>query len=305
MIAALMAPVLLSGVFAAVASRYMSRIDPRIATWTVTLGSVVLTLTTTGSLGIVAWPLVARMPLVAEIGDWHAAWVGRRVPIPVAVSAAALAGLVWIAVRGIRTVVDFGRRLLSVDARSVDAAALVVLEDEMPVAYSLPTFFGLGGRTVVSTGLLGVLDAEERSAVLAHERAHVECGHHWFALALRSCSLANPFLVGVESVGLLTLERWADERAALTSGRSTTARAVAHAALARIAVESRRLAATPALLHAASGPVTVRVSALLAEPPSGSRGRWVLAGVAVGAVVALGVACHDMEGMFEALRRLS
>lgn len=65
------------------------------------------------------------------------------------------------------------------------------------------------------------------------------------------------------------------------------------------------VAATPALLRAAGGTVTLRVSALLAEPPTGSRGRGALAIVAAGAVLAIGIACHDMEGLFEALRRLS
>lgn len=305
MIAALLAPVVLSVLYASVAGAATRRIDPRSATWSLTVGAVVLALATTGSLGLLAWPLLARIPLVAEVGDWHPASVGRGVPVPVAVSGLALGALIAVAVRTIRTVFDFGRSLASVEMRSADSGALVVLDDEMPAAYSLPSVPGRRGRTVVSRGLLAVLDADERSAVLAHERAHIECGHHWFALALRACSQANPFLFGVERSGLLSIERWADERAAQSSGRKATARAVARTALAQIAAGATQLAATPVLLHAAGGMVTLRVSALLIDPPTGSRGRWALAIVAAGAVLAIGIACHDMEGLFEALRRLS
>ncbi|MFK4760134.1 M56 family metallopeptidase [Microbacterium sp. ZW T5_45] len=52
---------------------------------------------------------------------------------------------------------------------------VLVLDDERPIAFSLPR---RSGGVVVSTGLVTVLDADELAAVLTHEQEHVRGKHH-------------------------------------------------------------------------------------------------------------------------------
>lgn len=298
---ALLAPFALSASFAAIARLTLRKVDPRSATWIVTVGAVVSAVTTTGSLALLSWPLVARIPAVADIGEWSPELVQHGVPIPGAVSVAALGALLWVGIRLLRAAAAFARELLAICPTDAHTSDLTVLNDEVPAAYSVPSIVGRRGRTVMSTGLLRILDPDERAAVLAHERAHIDCGHHWFAILLRLSGRANPMLIGIEDLGMFVIERWADERAAQRTDRRTTARAVARAALGRIATE----ATAGAALHVAAGGVSERVAALLVDAPARSRTRWALMLVVFGGVMAIGVACHDMEGLFETLRRVS
>jgi len=66
-----------------------------------------------------------------------------------------------------------------------------VLDDAAPVAYCLPR--GVGSVTVLSRGLLDVLDADALRAITAHERAHVEQRHDLLLLAFRAWRSALPW----------------------------------------------------------------------------------------------------------------
>lgn len=68
----------------------------------------------------------------------------------------------------------------------------VVLQHHAPVAYCLPGFNG--SLTVLSRGLLDVLDDEGLRAVIAHERAHLEQRHDLLVLAFESWHQALPWL---------------------------------------------------------------------------------------------------------------
>lgn len=66
-----------------------------------------------------------------------------------------------------------------------------VIDTDHALAYSVA---GGSGTTVVSTGLLALLDDDERDAVLAHEREHLRLRHDLLTLAFASWHRMLPFL---------------------------------------------------------------------------------------------------------------
>ncbi|MFB4423354.1 M56 family metallopeptidase [Streptomyces sp. QL37] len=165
--------------------------------------------------------------------------------------------------RHARTRIRAARALPAPDVHGA-AGELVVVPSPDPYAYALP---GGGGRVVVSTAMMDRLDARERGALVAHERAHLTGRHHRYLLVTQLAARANPFLLPLRTAVAYSTERWADEDAAYAVG---SRRAVA-TAVGKAALFSHRPAG-PAVLpaFAAAGPVPRRVAALLdPEPPAG------------------------------------
>ncbi|MDX3058108.1 M56 family metallopeptidase [Streptomyces sp. NE06-03E] len=146
---------------------------------------------------------------------------------------------------------------------------LALVPSPDPYAYALPAGRGRGGRIVVSTAMMDCLDARERDALVAHERAHLTGRHHRYLLVTQLAARANPFLLPLRTAVAYSTERWADEEAADAVG---SRRAVA-TAVGKAALFSHR-APGPAVLpaFAAEGPVPRRVAALLDPEPSA--GLW-------------------------------
>ncbi|MFD9688053.1 M48 family metalloprotease [Kitasatospora sp. NPDC059146] len=150
---------------------------------------------------------------------------------------------------------------------------LTVLDDERADAFALPGRLrrpgrtGEPGRIVVTSGMLRALSGPERSALLAHERAHLTGRHHVFLALAEHAADVHPALRPLRAPLGYHLERWADEVAAARIGdRAVTARAVGRAALA---ASRSPWPARPRLVAAAhSGPVPRRVAALLQPRPS-------------------------------------
>ncbi|MFJ4187497.1 M56 family metallopeptidase [Kitasatospora sp. NPDC089509] len=150
---------------------------------------------------------------------------------------------------------------------------LTVLDDDRADAFALPGRLGRPGRTgepgriVVTSGMLRALSGPERSALLAHERAHLTGRHHVFLALAEHAADLHPALRPLRAPLGYHLERWADEVAAARVGdRTVTARAVGRAALA---ASRSPWPARPRLVAAAhSGPVPRRVAALLQPRPS-------------------------------------
>ncbi|WP_294178639.1 M56 family metallopeptidase [uncultured Schumannella sp.] len=120
-----------------------------------------------------------------------------------------------------------------------------VLDDAAPVAYCLPR--GVGSLTVLSQGLLDRLSPDELSAVIAHERAHVEQRHDLLLLAFRAWRSALPWFpiaVRAEAEVAVLVEILADNRARQSTSDEVLARAILTVADARgdgiIDLESRR-----------------------------------------------------------------
>jgi Zn-dependent protease with chaperone function len=143
--------------------------------------------------------------------------------------------------------------------------------------------------TVVSEGLMRALQPEERSAVLAHERAHASRRHTAALFAGRVIARAFGFVPGVRvSVQLLVtaLEAQADDDAAAAVGDPlVVVRALA--TTARLTLEQ-----PAATVGIAGGEIGYRIRHLTAERRSGARrGLIVVLFLAtIGMVLAQGVA---------------
>lgn len=80
--------------------------------------------------------------------------------------------------------------------------SVVVLPGPAIEAYALP---GWPGRIVVSGRLLSALDDDGRTALLAHERAHLAARHHLFAAAAHLAAAANPLLLPLAAAAALVV----------------------------------------------------------------------------------------------------
>jgi beta-lactamase regulating signal transducer with metallopeptidase domain len=235
---------------------------PRATAWVVTAVSVVLAVGSTASLVLLTIAGASQVPLVAHVGRWSASSVRdtRAVELPVDILAAALlvALVTCAAVASCRSGTAIA--VAYQQARRQTDSELVVLPEADPIAYALP---GRPGRIVVSTGMLGSLDASERRALLAHERAHLTGAHYLFVTAVELAAALNPLLRPLRGTVRFAVERWADEVAAEGVGnRALAARAVGKAALATRRAQLRGTV----LMAATAGPVPRRVAALLAPP---------------------------------------
>ncbi len=98
------------------------------------------------------------------------------------------------------------------------AGETLVLDAREPAAYCLP---GRPATIVLTTGALAVLDREQLSAVLAHERAHLAGRHHLLTMLTRGLAVSFPavplFTAGRREVARLA-EMCADDAAARRVG---------------------------------------------------------------------------------------
>jgi Zn-dependent protease with chaperone function len=306
-------PLLLPLCAAAGAWPLAMRLPPMVATWLLTSAIVALAALSTAALGLLAVTAVFRIPLVASLGDMSAAVFRREDPASLSAAVAAAVLLATAMLAAARTGWRRGRALLSAarEARCLPGSGqVVVILDGTADAYTAP---GWPGRIVVTAGMLDALAPAEQQVLLAHERAHA-AGHHYLFIALSHfAAAANPLLRPVATAVAYTVERWADETAAVRCGdRRLAARAVGKAALAssRADVPGGRAAASigiagPALnpvrrLIHRPGPVPRRVAALLAPAPP-VRPLLVTAAMAVVLVSAMAAldAAYDLHALVE------
>ena len=178
-----------------------------------------------------------------------------------------------------------------------------MLPDQEPYAFALP---GSRPRVVVSTGMLACLNARERHALIAHERAHLTGGHHRVLLTARLAAATQPLLRPLHTAITYTVERWADEEAASAVGdRRTTAQAVGKAALATRRPGRKDFPPSPRRLPAR---VPRRVAALLGPTPDTAwptpRSRTGLAAIiaAAGTTVSVVSALNATMALFVILK---
>ncbi|MGV9265320.1 M56 family metallopeptidase [Kitasatospora sp. NPDC003701] len=258
-------------------------LHPRGAARLLTAISAVMALCSAVCLGLTGVVGTAQLPGNPLPDSWSDPEVRAALPYHETVGTAAICVLVVVAGACLRTVVRhlrvrararraLGRELggtagYGLAAAPGDAVAddLAVLPDDRPYAYALP---GSPGRVVVSTGMLAGLAADERAALLAHERAHLEHRHHRYLLITQLAGCVNPFLRPLQQAVAYSAERWADEQSAAVVGdRRITARAVARAALVSHRAPAPGFAAFAAP-GPVPGPVPRRVAALLGPVPS-------------------------------------
>jgi Zn-dependent protease with chaperone function len=285
------------------------RCEPRLATWLLTAMALVLGAASTVSLGLLAVTGLIRIPQLAGLGHWSAHTAQHDDPAQLSV--ALIAGLL-LGGALLTAACMIGRRARTLATAVLDAACmptrdgLVIVDDEAADAYALP---GLPGRIVVSTGMLHTLDETEHDILLAHERAHLSAHHYAFVALAQFGAAANPLLRPFATAVTYTIERWADENAAATTGdRRRVARTIGKAALAshRAPALARAAGATLGILGmrgfrspcplAGVGPVPRRVAALLAPPLERHPAlTTATAAVLVAAVLATAEAAHDLH----------
>ncbi|AJT65942.1 M56 family metallopeptidase [Streptomyces chattanoogensis] len=249
-------------------------LHPRGTTRLLTLLAAVLGLCSTLCLGLLMVVGTAQLPGNPLPDGWSDPEVRAAVPWAEVAGAAAIPALA-AALTACATALRRHRRILARTHRALDplpgGSDTAVLPDDEPYAYAVPGTPGRfgrpgrPGRIAVSRGMLRSLDDDEQRALFAHERAHLNCRHHRYLLAVRLAGCVNPLLLPVYSAVTFNTERWADEEAARVVGnRRLTARAVGKAALIG------RTVPQPGLAHFAApepGPVPRRVAALLAPVP--------------------------------------
>jgi Zn-dependent protease with chaperone function len=295
MIAWLLLPLALSGLFGLLARPVALRLPPTVATWLLSAGAVLAAAASSVSLGLLALIFVARSPLLVAQGHWSEQVLRLQAGQTPVLGAAATAGVIVFAARflqvGLRRLVAIREAYRLAAALTSSDRELVVLEGGAPHGLAVP---GRPGRIVITTTLLRTLDAEERRALLAHERAHLTHRHYLHQTAVVLAAAVNPLLAALPRAAELSCERWADEDAAHTCPRST----VAHA-LTRAARGARP--ATPAVVLAAAGAdVTARIGAR--QEPAPRLVAWritLLIALLIGTAVAVAIALHDTEHLFE------
>ncbi len=152
------------------------------------------------------------------------------------------------------------------------------------------------GNIVVSTGMLRLLSEVERSALVAHEGAHLRLHHHRYLLVGRLVAAVVPPLQPLTKRLDWLVERWADESAATAIGdRNAVATAIARAALAT----DRR---PSGMLSFGAGSTVGRVEALLERAPSG----WLAADLILGAawlvaIAAAAIEVHHLVGVIQSM----
>jgi Zn-dependent protease with chaperone function len=155
------------------------------------------------------------------------------------------------------------------DARPHAAAQrAVVLDAPQPAAYCVP---GRPATIVLTTAALAILDADQLTAVLAHERAHLAGRHHLLTGLTRGLAAVFPavplFTRGPLEVARLA-ELRADDAAARRSGRRTL--------VAALLAMGTGAAVPAAALGATGGATAARVQRLLDPPGRTARGALAL-----------------------------
>lgn len=240
-----------------------NRLHPRAATWLLTTVAAVLAVCSTLCLALLMVVGTAQLPGNPLPDGWSDPEVREAVPYDEVAGRVAIPALLAVVAACTRAAWRHHRvrRRVGQALAGLPARAVAVLPDATPYAYALP---GRRDRVVVTTGILTALNAAERRALFAHERAHLTARHHRFLLTVQLAARANPFLRPLRTAVMYTAERWADEDAAAAVGnRRVVARAVGKAALI-----SRGAPTTTLAGFASAGPLPRRVAALLGPAPA-------------------------------------
>jgi hypothetical protein len=248
MVPSLVAPLVAATLLALVATSVHRSLPPVFAARLVALTAAAVAIATVPTVWMISLGYLAHTPFLGGGFLWCAKALGfhRQVSAWLGVPAVAVAGLG--ARRSVR-VLRLHRRF-----RHDRPGRIEIAGDARAYAYTLP---GAGGRLVLSSGLVELLDERERAVVIAHEQAHARFRHDRYLLLAQIAAAISPVLSPVSSRLRYSLERWADETAVERCGdRRLVARTLAKVALVDLA---------PAGALAIGGlGVAARVAALLA-----------------------------------------
>lgn len=200
------------------------RLQPRISA--AVFAANVLWISVVSLLGIwfVSLRYLTHIGWLVEFIPWCSSMLGTHAPVPGWVGFPALLAAVVGALRFRR----FGSMQKTLRRAKVSGVS-VVASDEV-FAYVLP---GRNSPTLISTGLLTRLNADECSVVLAHEKAHADFRHDRFLTFARGAEILVPFIRPLTKRLAFSLERWADDVAAsaVSGDRRLVALTIAKVAL--------------------------------------------------------------------------
>lgn len=253
------------------------------------LASLAVALQELVSAAMAGWHLLAEAFCQSVTGRACAPPVYRSALIEVPLAGAALtaalatAVLAWRCGRSVQRTQQLahahGAAALITGRRLPATSGTVVLDVPQPAAYCVP---GRPAAIVLTSGALALLEPEQLTAVIAHEKAHLAGSHHLLVTLMRSLRAVLPgvplFTRAPAEVTRLT-EMLADDAAARRSGRPALVGALL-ALGTGTPVPSRALAA-------AAGDVTARVQRLLQPASSSPRARNRLALAAVTVLLAV------------------
>jgi Zn-dependent protease with chaperone function len=161
-----------------------------------------------------------------------------------------------------------------------------LIDNAAPIAYCLP---GARSITVFSAGLIQLLEPDELSAVIGHERAHVSQRHDLLLIAFRAWHMSLPWFPiayrAEQEVGAL-VEMLADDQARRTAQDATLASAIALVAGAQAGVEDS-LVDRPAMPVATAHQTRDRVRRLLEPRRTIAPGMRIGVGVIAVALIAV------------------
>ncbi len=135
-------PFILTAVVVALSRLAAHRLAPRAGAWAITLAVSAVTLCTVGALGLLAFPLLARVPLIAHLGRWRPTAVAVHTPVPAWLSIFAIAALGVVAWRSAQQLRSLANQLGEVSQAHAELARygtgeLVVMDDVMPRAHAV------------------------------------------------------------------------------------------------------------------------------------------------------------------------
>lgn len=117
-------------------------------------------------------------------------------------------------------------RSLALLGRRDPSGRFLVVEHQTAAAYCLP---GRNNEIVLTSAALGALDEDQRTAVIAHEKAHLRARHHIIVAVAEAIHRAFPrvpaFSIAHSEIARL-IEMDADDRAARSNARLTVATAM-------------------------------------------------------------------------------
>ncbi len=249
MITSLAFPLAVALTVAALATSAHRRLPPPLAARFVTVALVLVAFAAAPTALVVAVAFLAHAPVVGLGFKWCAQAIGIHGDVSawIGVPSTGLA-----AIGAIRT----GRLVRQHRRLRLDASHPIhIARSDKPFAVTLP---GKAGQIVISTAMVELLDDVENQIVIAHEQAHARFRHDRYLLAAELAAAALPPLRALAKRVSYSIERWADEAAAVVCGD----RQLVAVTLAKVALQTH-----PPTVSGFSGlSVASRMQALL-DPP--------------------------------------
>ncbi len=251
----LLLPLMVALALAGAVTTIHQRLPPMLAARAVTVTVVVVAAAAVPTMWMISLGYMAHVPWLGRGFAWCAKTFGVHERIPIWVGLPAIGCVAVGAVDAARVLRTY-RRLRHDRPGSVEIAV-----HANAFAFTLP---GSGGRVVLSSGLVELLDDKEQAVVLAHEHAHARHRHDRYLLIAQCAAATVPFLRSLTLRLQFSLERWADESAVAECGdRGLVART-----LGKVALHTPE---TTAAMGFSGLGVPGRVAALLTSPASQPR----------------------------------